>query len=250
MARTTLPGRLGWLLADISESRAETPRVTTLELAAEAWPGHVPGQHVDVRLTAEDGYQAQRSYSIASAPRRGSLALTIEDLPDGEVSPYLVEELRSGDQLELRGPIGGYFTWTEQDGGPLLLIAGGSGIVPLMSMLRYREEIGSDVPVTLLYSSRSWDEIIYRQELDDLAQNPKVRVVHTLTRAHPSGWEEYTRRIDAEMLGEVAGAPRAGVRAYVCGPTQLVEQVASGLVDLGYAPEQVKTERFGPTGGG
>jgi ferredoxin-NADP reductase len=249
MAGTTLSGRLEWQLTTVSGKHAETPRVVSLCLDADAWPGHLPGQHIDVRLTAEDGYQAQRSYSIASAPRRGRLELTVEDLPDGEVSPYLSEELHDGDMLELRGPIGGYFTWTEREGGPLLLVAGGSGVVPLMSILRYRKEIGDQTPATLLYSSRSWEEIIYREELDRLAADPTVRVVHTLTRMQPDGWLGYARRIDGEMLREVAGASHGGGLAYVCGPTPLVESVASNLVAIGYAPEQVKTERFGPTGG-
>lgn len=249
MAGTALSGRLTWQLTTVTGTRAETPRVSTVELTADAWPSHLPGQHVDVRLTAEDGYTAQRSYSIASAPERGRLELTVEDLADGEVSPYLTEELRAGDLLELRGPIGGHFTWTERDGGPLLLIAGGSGIVPLMSMLRYRRQIDSAVPATLLYSSRSWQEIIYREELERLAAEEPLRVVHTLTRSHPDDWHGFTRRIDAAMLREVAEPPPPGVRAYVCGPTSLVEQVASGLVNLGYEPEWVKTERFGPTGG-
>ena len=221
----------------------------SLRLESGAWDGHLPGQHVDVRLTADDGYQAQRSYSISSAPAAGFLDLTVENIADGEVSPYLTEELRPADRLELRGPIGGYFTWTEGDGGPLLLIAGGSGIAPLMSMLRYRAAVGSTVPTTLLYSSRSWDEIIYREELERLAADPNLRVVHTLTRAHPPGWEGYTRRIDGAMLDETAGAPEPGIRAYICGPTRLVEQVATDLVAGGYAPARVKTERFGPTGG-
>ena len=226
----------------------ETPRATTIRFASDDWQGHLPGQHVDVRLTAEDGYQAQRSYSIASAPESGRLELTVEEIADGEVSPYLTEELRPGDQIELRGPIGGYFTWTGRDGGPLLLVAGGSGVVPLMSMLRYRQDTGSDVPATLLYSSRAWDDIIYREELDRLAADPGLRVVHTLTRSHPDGWQGYTRRIDGEMLREAAGGYTNGL-AYVCGPTRLVESVAADLVALGYPPERVKTERFGPTGG-
>jgi len=221
----------------------------TLRLESDAWPGHLPGQHVDVRLTAEDGYQAQRSYSIASAPAAGRLDLTIEEIADGEVSPYLSEELRSGDRLELRGPIGGYFTWTEANGGPLLLVAGGSGVAPLMSMLRYRATIGSAIPATLLYSSRSWDEIIYREELERLSADPAVRVIHTLTRSHPDGWDGYTRRVDAAMLEDAAVEPEPGRLAYVCGPTQFVENVASDLVALGYPPTRVKTERFGPTRG-
>jgi ferredoxin-NADP reductase len=249
MAGTAIPGRLGWLLARVVGKHVETPRVMSVGLESDAWPGHLPGQHVDVRLTAEDGYQAQRSYSIASAPAAGRLDLTIEEIADGEVSPYLCEELRPDDRLELRGPIGGYFTWTEAKGGPLLLVAGGSGVAPLMSMLRYREAIGSAIPTTLLYSSRSWDEIIYREELDRLSADPGLRVIHTLTRSHPDGWQGYTRRVDAAMLEDAAGEPKPGRLAYVCGPTQLVENVASELVALGYPPTQVKTERFGPTGG-
>src|SRR5829696_1811548 len=250
MARTAIPGRLSWLLTRVVEKQVETPRVKTARLEADAWPGHLPGQHVDVRLTAEDGYQAQRSYSIASAPAAGSLDLTVEEIIDGEVSPYLSEVLRSGDLLELRGPIGGYFTWTEANGGPLLLVGGGSGVAPLMSILRYRNAITSKIPVTLLYSSRSWEEIIYREELDRLSADPATRVIHTLTRSHPDGWQGYTRRIDAAMLAEAAGEPEPGRLAYVCGPTLLVENVANELVALGYPSDRVKTERFGPTGAG
>jgi ferredoxin-NADP reductase len=249
MAGATIPGRLGWQLTEVTGKRVETPRVITISLASDDWPGHLAGQHVDIRLTADDGYQAQRSYSIASTPQRGHLELTVEEIPDGEVSPYLFGELRVGDRLELRGPIGGYFTWTERNGGPLLLVAGGSGIVPLMSILRYRQEIGSDVPSTLLYSSRSWEEVIYREELERLAADGSLRVVHTLTRSQPPGWSGYRRRIDAAMLADVAGSPENGSLAYVCGPTPLVESVASHLVTLDYAPQRVKTERFGPSGG-
>jgi ferredoxin-NADP reductase len=248
MAGTAISGRLDWQLATVVAKQIETPRVITLRLESDTWTGHLPGQHVDVRLTAEDGYQAQRSYSVASTPARGQLQLTVEDIPDGEVSPYLKDELRRSDQLELRGPIGGYFTWTEKDGGPLLLVAGGSGVVPLMSMLRYRQAIDSDIPATLLYSSRSWEEIIYREELDRLSADPNLRIVHTLTRSHPDDWDGYTRRIDTAMLEEVMGAPGPGKLAYVCGPTRLVENVANDLVALGYSPARVKTERFGPTG--
>jgi ferredoxin-NADP reductase len=250
MAGTAIPGRLGWQLASVVGKQIETPRVMSLQLESEAWTGHLPGQHVDVRLTAEDGYQAQRSYSIASAPATGRLELTVEEIADGEVSPYLSEELRPGDRLELRGPIGGYFTWTEAKGGPLLLVAGGSGVAPLMSILRYRKAIASDIPATLLYSSRSWDEIIYREELDRLSADPALRVVHTLTRSHPDGWDGYTRRIDTAMLEDATGGPEPERLAYVCGPTLLVENVANNLVTLGYPPARVKTERFGPTGAG
>jgi ferredoxin-NADP reductase len=247
MAGTALPGRLTWILTQLESKRMETPRVITLRLSSPDWRGHTPGQHVDVRLTAEDGYQAQRSYSIGSAPAEGWLDLTVEDITEGEVSPYLAEFLQPGDMLELRGPIGGYFNWTPEDGGPLLLIAGGSGVVPLMSMLRLRQEVRSTIPATLLMSSRDETDIIYRDELESLAADPTLRVVHTLTRGHPPDWTGYTRRIDADMLAEVAGTPSATGLAYVCGPTGLVEAVAGDLVTLGYAPDRVLTERFGPT---
>jgi ferredoxin-NADP reductase len=224
----------------------ETSRVKTLVLDVPGWRGHRPGQHVDVRLTAEDGYQAQRSYSIASEPAEGCLELTVERIDDGEVSPYLVDELRLGDRLELRGPIGGYFVWEPGLGGPLLLVAGGSGIVPLASMLRARAAGGSTVPARLLYSSRSFEDVIYRAELELLGGTERVEVVHTLTRSQPAGWSGYARRIDRELLAGVAW-PAAGMPlAYVCGPTPLVEAVAALLVELGYEPERVRTERFGP----
>jgi ferredoxin-NADP reductase len=213
------------------------------------WAGHVAGQHVDVRLTAEDGYQAQRSYSIASPPDDRRVLLTVERLDDGEVSPYLTEVLQPGDQLELRGPIGGYFTWQVASGGPLLLVAGGSGIVPLMAMLRHRAAQQSTVPTRLLYSSRTHDEIIYRSELEQLAADPTLIVVHTLTRGQPPEWTGYQRRIDQAMLAEVIWPPSEQPQAFVCGPTALVETVASALVRLGYDPLRVKTERFGPSGG-
>lgn len=220
-------------------------------MAVPGWPGHLAGQHVDVRLTAEDGYQAQRSYSIASPPDDGQrLALTIERLEDGEVSPYLVDEVRPGDQIELRGPIGGYFVWDITTGGPLLLIAGGSGICPLMAMIRHRAASASAVPTRLLYSSRSLQDVIYREELDRLAaQGDGLEVFHTLTRVQPDGWAGHSRRIDAEMLEEVGWAPAERPVAFVCGPTPLVEAVALALVDLGHEAGRIKTERFGPTGG-
>jgi ferredoxin-NADP reductase len=248
MAGTAIPGRLSWALANVVQVVVETPRTKSLALDVPGWPGHRPGQHVDVRLTADDGYQAQRSYSVASAPGGERVELTVDRLEDGEVSPYLTDALRPGDQLELRGPIGGYFVWDPTDGGPLLLVGGGSGVAPLMAMLRHRAAIGSEVPATLLYSSRSWEEIIYRAELERLADDPQVRVLHTLTRSHPEGWTGYTRRIDRSMLADAAGSAPGGL-AYVCGPTALVENVASELVVLGYPPQRVKTERFGPSGG-
>jgi ferredoxin-NADP reductase len=251
MERRTLPGRLTWQLGDVVASQGETARARSITLALPNWMGHRAGQHVDVRLTAEDGYQAERSYSIASPPEEAPrVTLTVERLDDGEVSPYLVDELRVGDKLELRGPIGGYFVWEADPGGPLLLVAGGSGIVPLMAMLRHRAAVGSNVPTRLLYSSRAYEDIIYREELDRLAQrSAALEVVHTLTRMPPPGWMGYSRRIDMEMLREVAWPPEQQPLAFICGPTPLVEAAAASLVRLGGNPARIKTERFGPTGG-
>jgi ferredoxin-NADP reductase len=244
------PRRLLWRLANVIEVVAETPRTKSLVLEVPGWEGHKAGQHVDVRLTAPDGYQAQRSYSIASAPEDERLVLTVERLDDGEVSPYLTDVLMAGDKLELRGPIGGYFTWEEGDGGPLFLVGGGSGVAPLMAMIRHRAAVGSDVPTRLLYSSRSYEEIIYREELETLAsRDASLEVIHTLTRSTPEGWAGYHRRIDAEMLGEVSWTANENPLAFVCGPTSFVEGVADALVSLGHDPILVKTERFGPTGG-
>src|SRR5919112_3078070 len=244
------PRRTLWRLAEVIEVVAETPRTKTLLLEVPGWEGHKAGQHVDVRLTAEDGYQTQRSYSIASAPEDERLMLTVDRLDDGEVSIYLTEVLMAGDELELRGPIGGYFTWEERDGGPLFLVGGGSGIAPLMAMIRHRAAAGSDVLTMLLYSSRSYEEIIFREELETLAsRDSALEVIHTLTRSRPEGWTGYHRRIDAEMLREVAWSPDESPLAFVCGPTLLVEGVADALVRLGHDPARVKTERFGPTGG-
>ena len=226
----------------------ETRRVKTIVLNLPGWPGHRAGQHVDIRLTAEDGYQAQRSYSIASAPMGTRIELTVERLDDGEVSPYLTEELRAGDQLELRGPIGGYFVWDPSQDGPMFLLAGGSGVVPLMAMIRLRAAVGSDTDARLLFSSRSWDDVIYRDELEHL-NGGRLRVVHTLTRSQPPAWTGYARRVDAEMLAEVGPDPAEGSHVYVCGPTPFVEAVAEALVQLGHEPRRVKTERFGATGG-
>jgi ferredoxin-NADP reductase len=245
MAGTAVRGRLTWQTATVSSVLDETPSVRTVLLEVPEWPGHRAGQHLDVRLTAEDGYQAERSYSIASAPGE-PLAITVERLEDGEVSPYLTQELRAGDQIEVRGPIGGYFVWETAMGGPLLLAAGGSGVVPLRAILRYRVMTGSSVPVRLLYSSRSWADVIYRDELSRPV--PGVSVIHTLTRSQPSGWTGYSRRVDAAMLAEVAFRAADGALAYVCGPTNFVEAVAAGLVGLGYPAGRVKTERFGATG--
>jgi len=242
-------GRLSWRLAEVAEVRPETGRVVTLALEVPDWEGHLPGQHLDVRLTAEDGYQAERAYSIASAPAGGRVELTVERLEDGEVSPYLAGELRRGDRLELRGPVGGYFVWEPGRGGPLLLVAGGSGVVPLMAMLRQRAATGSQVPARLLYSSRTLEDVIYREELERLAAaGDGLTVAHALTRAQPPGWAGYARRIDAVMLEEVGWRPGERPLVYVCGPTRLVEAVAGHLVALGHDPARVRTERFGPTG--
>jgi ferredoxin-NADP reductase len=219
-----------------------------LGLEVAGWPGHLAGQHVDIRLTAPDGYQAQRSYSIASAPDDAQLELTVERLSDGEVSPYLADELREGDELELRGPIGGYFVWKESFGGPVMLVAGGSGIVPLRSILRHWSAVGSDVEVRLLYSTRSWEQVIYRDELSTL-RAAGVRVDLTLTRAWPADWDGRRGRIDRDMLEEVSFGATDGPLTYVCGPTPMVEGVASALVEIGHRPERIRTERFGPTGG-
>jgi ferredoxin-NADP reductase len=212
--------------------------------------GHRAGQHVDVRLTAEDGYQAERSYSIASPPEEAPrVTLTVERLDDGEVSPYLTNELRAGDKLELRGPIGGYFVWEAHLGGPLLLVAGGSGIVPLMAMLRHRAAVGSTIPTRLLYSSRSSDDVIYRDELERLVKSSTLlEVVQTLTRVQPPGWTGYARRIDTQMLREVAWPLDQRPLMFICGPTPFVETAATSLVALGHDPARIKTERFGPTG--
>jgi len=243
LAGAAVLGRLTWLEADVASIRDETPRVKTLVLDAEGWDDHRAGQHLDVRLTAEDGYQAQRSYSIASAPGE-PLAITVERLEDGEVSPYLVDEVRDGDRFEVRGPIGGYFVWDGDEPEPVLLVAGGSGVVPLAAMARHRARVGSSAPMKLLYSSRSWDEVIYRDELETLG----IEVVYTLTREQPPDWKGYARRIDDELLREVAFPASERPRVYVCGSTHFVDAAADGLVRLGYDPATIRTERFGATG--
>ena len=246
MAGTAVRGRLTWQVATVGEVIDETASARTIVLRVPQWPGHRAGQHLDVRLTAEDGYTAERLYSIASAPGE-PVAITVQRLDDGEVSPYLTTELRPGDELELRGPIGGYFVWNAGDASPLLLAAGGSGIVPLRSILRHRERSGSTVPARLLYSSRSLPETIYRDELDRCHDG--VEVIHALTRSQPPGWAGHAGRVGAAVLAKVAWPPGQDPLAFVCGPTSFVESTADGLVALGYRPGRVKTERFGGTGG-
>jgi ferredoxin-NADP reductase len=245
----SVPTIQGWRLGEVVERRTETHRAATLRLALPGWSGHLAGQHVDVRLTAEDGYQAQRSYSIASPPEDELLALTVDRLADGEVSPYLVDDVQVGDSLELRGPIGGYFVWRTEDGGPLLLIGGGSGLVPLVAMLRHRARAASTVPAILVASARSREDLLFADELEALAAaDPALDLVVTYTRRHPPGWAGPTRRVDAALLADAGPAPGPGVRAFVCGPNGFVEGVAATLVDLGHDPASVRTERFGPTG--
>jgi ferredoxin-NADP reductase len=241
---------LSWQPATVEHIAVETHRVKSFTLRVPKWASHRPGQHVDVRLTAPDGYQAQRSYSIASAPeQKGVIDLTIELIAEGEVSPFFHEIVRLDDTIDVRGPIGGPFTWTVPSGGPLLLVGGGSGVVPLMSMLRHRANVDPDVPALLLYSSRCPEEVIYREQLDRWAMSDaKLEVVHTFTRAQPSGRSGYTRRVDREMLVDVMRRIAEPSHVYVCGPTGFVEAVADGLVALAVAPAIIRTERFGPSG--
>ena len=226
----------------------ETAQTMSIELDVPAWPGHRAGQHVDIRLTAEDGYQAERSYSIASAPEDGYVVVTVERIDDGEVSPYLTQELRPGDAIELRGPIGGYFVWDEELGGPLLLLGGGSGIVPLRAMLRHRVAVGSAVPVRLLYSARSLTDVIYKDELMRMIEENGIDIRFALTRQQPPGWEGYSGRVDAHVLTEVAFPVDDHPLVYVCGPTGFAEAVSNELVTLGHDASRIRTERFGPTG--
>jgi ferredoxin-NADP reductase len=234
---------VGWRRATVREVIRETPSATTLILDVPGWPGHRAGQHADVRLTAEDGYRAQRSYSIATAPEDGYAAITVERLEDGEVSPYLVDDAQPGDEMEIRGPVGGWFVWDTADGGPLMLVAGGSGVVPLRSMLRHRALAGSDAAVRLLLSARAPENVIYRDELAGGG------TTITYTRAAPDGWTGYARRVDRDMLAEVGFPPAQQPRIYVCGPTAFVESVAADVVALGHHSDRIRIERFGATGG-
>ena len=244
MERTAVRGRLTWQVATVTSIVRETDAVRTIGLEVPGWAGHRAGQHLDVRLTAEDGYTAERSYSIATADDE-PVAITVERLENGEVSPYLTEDLRAGDQLELRGPIGRWFVWDTSDGGPLMLIAGGSGVVPLRAMLRHRRRSGSDVPVRLLYSSRTLADVIYRSELDRYRDG--AQVIYTLTREQPPGWTGYSGRVNAAMLAKTAWPAGQHPLTFVCGPTSFVEAVAEKLVGMGYPPGRIKTERFGGT---
>ena len=248
MARAAIPGRLSWQLGRVAEVVQETERTHSVSLELPDWGGHRAGQHVDIRLTAPDGYQAQRSYSIASAPEDERLAVTVERLEEGEVSPYLVDELRVGDELELRGPIGGYFVWERSFGGPLLLIAGGSGVVPFRSILRHRAA-GEPKPLArLLYSARALTDVIYRDELMRLATDDGAEVSITLTREWPADWGGHRGRIDAQLLDELAWPAAEHPLVYICGPSSFVESAAQLLVDAGHDPSEIRTERFGPTG--
>jgi ferredoxin-NADP reductase len=245
VARAAIPGRLTWQLARVIEVTPETPTAKTLVLDAPDWVGHRAGQHVDIRLTAEDGYQAQRSYSIASGPEDDHLMLTVEEIGDGEVSPYLTEELRTGDALELRGPIGGYFVWDGSERGPLQLFAGGSGVVPLRAMLRHRAATSNTTPARLVYSARTLEDVIYREELTHPASDVDVHLA--LTRSWPEDWTGHRGRVDAALLDSATWPASEAPEIYICGPTGFVEAISRQLVARGHAPGRVKTERFGPT---
>jgi ferredoxin-NADP reductase len=248
--RPSPPKRLEWQLARVRDVVAETLHVKSLMLKPASWPGHLPGQHVDIRLTAEDGYQAQRSYSISSPPEDELLALTIERVKDGEVSPYLLDELRVGDQLELRGPIGGYFVWTGDAMRPVYLLAGGTGITPLMSMLRHRDRRPSSPPALLIYSARTWEDIVYRDELKAMMRrDSSFRLVYALTRQQPEDWTGHRGRITKGLLSANWFPPAHNPAIFVCGPTSFVETAANLLAELGFDPLSIKTERFGPSGG-
>jgi ferredoxin-NADP reductase len=250
MAGAEVRRRLNWLIAEATRFIDETARVRSIVFECPGWPGHLPGQHIDIRLTAEDGYQAQRSYSIAAPSDGETVVLTVELVEGGEVSPFLSEELRVGDRIEIRGPIGGYFVWEPSRGGPLQLIGGGSGVVPLMAMVRARARAKSEVPVRYLSSARTHDDVIYRSELETLSSEEHgIEVLHTLTRSHPPGWTGPTRRVDRDLLAQHVWPADLKPLCYVCGPTGFVETVASTLVELGHQPDRVKAERFGPTGG-
>jgi ferredoxin-NADP reductase len=250
MARAAVLGRLNWLVGQLADVRQETATARTLVLDVPTWPGHLPGQHVDIRLTAQDGYSTERSYSIASAPDGSRVELTVERIDDGEVSPYLTEVLSHGDPLELRGPIGGYFAWHPGDTAPVLLVGGGSGVAPLMAMARTRIGTGGTAPMQLIYSTRSPGTLLYAQEIAGLAaRSAGLTADIVYTRAAPQGWGGPVGRLDAARLKDLAGPLDPAVQCFVCGPTGFVEGVANLLVSLGLGPRQIRTERFGPSGG-
>jgi ferredoxin-NADP reductase len=267
VARAAVPGRLSfrpgpWLVATVKETRDETPTARTLTLDVPGWPGHLPGQHVTVRLTAEDGYSTQRDYSIASAPETGRLEITVQRLEDGEVSPYLAEFAEPADQLELRGPIGGWFAWHEDDPRPLLLLAGGSGIVPLMSMIRTHDTVKSQAPLQLIYSARTPADVIYAEELSERARVSPLTVI-TFLYTRLTRWRKtparsdsqvsvpkipgYAGRLSADVLAKTAFPPELNPAIFVCGPSGFVEAASDLLVAAAYTPATIKTERFGPT---
>jgi ferredoxin-NADP reductase len=245
METTALRRRLTWQQAEVLAVTHETPQVRRIRLRLPDWSGHLAGQHVDVRLTAPDGYTAQRSYSIASPPSQPDVELVVERLDDGEVSPYLTDELRAGDLLEIRGPIGGYFVWPEHSETPVQLIAGGSGVVPFLAMLAHHRTRGSGIPVRLLYSVRTDDDVIGR---DELRPRPGVDIVLTYTREAPDGWPGPTGRLDRDKLARHAVPPEQRPAIMVCGSTPFVETVTRQLVALGHAADQIKTERYGGMG--
>ncbi len=249
MARAAIPGRLTWQKASVVELISETAHCRSIVLEIADWSGHRAGQHVDLRLTSPDGYQAQRSYSIASAPEDGFVVLTVERVSDGEVSSYLIDELRVGDAFEIRGPIGGYFVWDDAVENPVMLIAGGSGIAPFRSMLRHRVAAGGDVNVRLLYSARSLEEVIYKDELMRLAAYDEIDIRFALTRMWPKQWRGHRGRIDEHVVKEATWSVQDEPTNFVCGPSGFVETVSKALIDLGHVPAGIKTERFGPSGG-
>jgi ferredoxin-NADP reductase len=248
MARTAIRRRLTWRLATVVANAAEARAVHRLSLQIDGWAGHLPGQHVDVRLTAPDGYQAQRSYSIASAPESPTVDLVVQRLEDGEVSPYLTDGLRTGDQLELRGPIGGYFVWHAELDSPLQLVAGGSGVAPFLAMLDHHAAAGSNVPVRLLYSARSLDDVIGRARLERHAERG-VGVTITLTREQPPGWTGLSGRLTPEIIRRHAWPVEQRPSMFVCGATTFVEAVADSLVEAGHPAVAIRLERFGDARG-
>lgn len=239
-----------WRVGTVIALRDETPTARTIALEVPDWPGHLAGQHVDVRLTAADGYSAVRSYSIASAPSsEHRIELTVERLRDGEVSPYLTQDVAVGEPLELRGPIGGWFVWRSEQSEPIQLVAGGSGIVPLMAMIRSRAAMGSTAPFRLLYSVREPEAVWYGADLRAQSdRDDRVPITYAYTRVAPKGWPRPPHRIDAELIADATWPSNVSATCYVCGPTSFVETAAGLLTEAGYDPDRIRTERFGPTG--